>query len=749
MSAPLLGQVAVDVSAQGLDRLFTYSVPPELASSLTPGQWVKVPFGPRKLAGLYLGPAPSAPEGVQVKPILGVLRELPPLPPKLVELALWLTDRYLCTLVHALRLLVPTEARKEQVRTQYVTHVGLAVTPAEALAAAEAAARRSPWQANVLRHLAALPAAQTSLPELLAALGDGARPAVKTLQQKGLLRSEEVARRRDPFAGSSARTAAIPELMPEQEQVLVAIESERANPFGRQPVLLHGVTGSGKTEVYLRAIAQTLAEGRQSIVLVPEIALTPQLVGRFRGRFGGEVAVLHSALSVGERYDEWQRIRRAEVRIVVGARSAIFAPFDNVGLIILDEEHEHTYKQESPAPLYHAREVAMKRAELEDALLVLGSATPALESYRAAERGAMRLAAMPHRVDDRPMPPVRLVDMRYELRAGNRSIFSAALRDALQETIAAGQQAILFLNRRGYHTFVLCRACGEAIECPNCAVAMTYHLGDRHLACHYCDHKEPVPTICPKCKSKQIKYLGAGTERVEAELKELLPNVKALRMDVDTTRTKGAHAAILGAFERGEAQVLVGTQMIAKGLDFPNVTLVGVILADTILNLPDFRAAERTFQLVTQVAGRAGRGDLAGRVLVQTYDPEHFALQSAATHDYIGFYRQDIKSREMLNYPPYGSLIRLVVAGPVEVDVVQAASRLGRIMQEVPGDLLGPAPAPLARVKGQYRHHLMLKGPDRDAMTAAVRAAFARDGGAWRSSKEVKLTIDVEPLSVL
>jgi primosomal protein N' (replication factor Y) len=483
---------------------------------------------------------------------------------------------------------------------------------------------------------------------------------------------------------------------------------------------------------------------------VPEIALTPQMIGRFRARFGAAVAVLHSALSAGEKFDEWQRIRRGDVSIVVGARSAIFAPFDNVGLIIIDEEHEHSYKQESPAPCYHAREVAEERARLEGGLLVLGSATPALESFYKAQTGFYRMVSMLHRVEIRPMPEVTLVDMRSELHGGNKSIFSRPLQEALDQTMAAGEQAILFLNRRGYNTFIMCRNCGEAVTCPNCAVAMTYHLGDNHLACHYCDHVTRVPLVCPSCGSKQIRHMGAGTEKVEEELHRLYPHIRVARMDVDTTRRKGSHAAILKLFGEHKVDVLVGTQMIAKGLDFPDVTLVGVILADTSLNLPDFRAAERTFQLVTQVAGRAGRALKPGRVLVQTYQPEHYSLQAAQHHDFATFFDREMNFRREQQYPPFSELIRMVVSGEEEAKVIETAQSIADLLRagRLSGEVLGPAPAPLAKLRGQFRHHLVIKGSDLTCMTREVRSAFAA-GGKWRKGKDTRLSVDVGPVSIL
>lgn len=739
----------MDVTAEGTDRLFTYAVPPGLAGRLIPGQWLRVPFGPRRLVGLYVGTAERPPEGVRsLKEVTGLLPDVPPIPATLVQLARWTADRYLSTFPAALRLLLPAEARRQEVHTLKSTSYRLAVADLESVL--EGISRRAPRQAELLRFIA-MKGGESTRPELLRALGESIDGAIKAALQKGWLVAGAVARRRDPFAGESVAPVAPPELTPEQAAALDSIQQELiAPPAFRQPVLIHGVTGSGKTELYLRAIAAVRKTGKQAICLVPEISLTPQMIHRFRSRFGGEVAVLHSALSAGEKFDEWQRIRRGQVSIVVGARSAVFAPFENVGLIIIDEEHEQSYKQDSPSPAYHAREVAAERARLEGALLVLGSATPALESFHKARSGEYRLVSLEHRVDDRPMPAVTLVDMREELRSGNRSIFSTALQEALSQTLAAKEQVILFLNRRGYNTFIMCRTCGEAVQCPNCAVALTYHLGDQHLACHYCDHQARVPTTCPKCGSKAIRHMGAGTERVEEELHHLYPEIRIARMDVDTTRRKGSHAAILKRFANHEVDVLVGTQMIAKGLDFPDVTLVGVVLADTSLNLPDFRAAERTFQLVTQVAGRAGRGLKPGRVLVQTYQPEHSALLAAAEHDYRRFFQEEIAFRKQLDYPPFAHIIQMVVAGEEEGPVAETASAIHQLLVQgrFSGGILGPGPAPLARLRGRYRYHLILKGDEIGRMAREVRAAFA-SGGRWRKSKNVTLSVDVDPLSIL
>ncbi|BDG60659.1 replication restart helicase PriA [Caldinitratiruptor microaerophilus] len=755
--APRYARVAVDLAAAGADRLFTYSVPDPLRGRLAPGAWVSVPFGRRQILGCYVEPAPAAPPGVEVRPLGEIVTGLPPVPPALLDLARWVAGRYLCPLAAALRLLIPAGARRGEVRPRRRAALALAVG---AEAAAEAAARlgsRAPRQAAVLRTLLGA-GGPVPLEALERTVGGDARGAAAALVRGGLVRRVDLPVRRDPLGPEGAvetEPASPPALTPAQAAAVAKVEEALAAPPPRQPVLLHGVTGSGKTEVYLEAIARVVAAGRQAIVLVPEIALTPQTVARFRARFTGRVAVLHSALSPGERFDEWLRIRRGEVDIAVGARSAVFAPFERLGLIVVDEEHEATYKQDE-VPRYHAREVAEERARREGALVLLGSATPALETFWRAREGRVALVRLPERVRGRPLPPVEIVDMRAELRSGRAGLFSRRLEEALGDALARGEQAILFLNRRGFHTFALCRACGEAVTCPRCSVALTLHRPARtgaYMACHYCGHRQPPPSACPRCGSPSIRLLGSGTERVEAELARLFPRARVVRLDVDTTRRRGSHARILGALAQGRADVLVGTQMVTKGLDLPGVTLVGVVLADTTLRLPDFRAAERTFQLIAQVAGRAGRGDRPGRVVVQTYQPDHFAVRTAAAHDYDSFFEQEAAWRRLMGYPPFAEFVRLVFAGPAEAEVAASADAATRLLEAeaaaAPAEILGPVPAPLALLRGLYRYHVVLKGPDRDGLVRAVRAALGGPPSRWRRGREVRLTVDVGPYSML
>jgi primosomal protein N' (replication factor Y) len=512
-------------------------------------------------------------------------------------------------------------------------------------------------------------------------------------------------------------------------------------------IVLDGVTGSGKTEVYLQAIERVVAQGDDACVLVPEISLTPQTVGRFRARFGDDVAVLHSRLSAGERFDQWDLVRRGEAHIVVGARSALFAPLARPKLIVIDEEHESSYKQGS-APRYHAREVAEEIAARTGAVLVLGSASPSMEARRHCETGRWQRVAMPERATGLGLPPVTVVDMAAEFADGHRSMFSRPLADALRSVAQAGEKAVLFLNRRGFASFLLCRECGFVPECGSCAVSMTYHEVGTRLQCHHCGARQPVPAECPRCSSPYLRQFGAGTQRVEAELAQLLDGFPVVRMDADTTRGKGGHERALVAFETLPAGILLGTQMIAKGLDYPEVTLVGVINADTTLHLPDFRAGERTYQVLEQVAGRAGRGRREGRVVIQTYWADHPAILAAATHDPARFYREEEIVRRELGYPPFGRLVNMLVWGKEAAAVAEASRGLfDALASEVPDtwQLLGPSPAPLSRVKGVWRWHVLVKSP----VDADISALVGKGLQKARRVEGVSMVADVDPVDLL
>lgn len=581
--------------------------------------------------------------------------------------------------------------------------------------------RSAPKQLAVFKHLYGVEQ-PVIVSELNKRFSTSIYSAVQGLEKKGLVKVEILEVFRNPLAHKRFTSTVPPKLTGEQRKVVGEL-MDLFRSGGHRVALLHGITGSGKTEVYMRLIEHVVQGGKQVIVLVPEIALTPQMVERLYSRFGGQIAVLHSRLSSGERYDEWRRIKLNKSKIIVGARSAVFAPVQNLGLIILDEEHENTYKQ-SDSVHYHAREVAIERARLNSCPVVLGSATPSIESYYLAQKGVYSLHKMNARVGKSLLPKVHLIDMREELKVGNRTIFSRMLRDEMGKALAEKEQIILFMNRRGFSTFLLCRECGYRVKCRNCDVSMTYHLPGRILNCHYCGYSTPAPNLCPSCGGRAIRHFGTGTQRIEEEVKKVYPEANVGRLDLDSTSRKGSHEQILNQFKSGCTDILIGTQMVAKGLDFPKVGLVGVMAADTALNFPDFRSAERTFQLLTQVAGRAGRGDKEGRVVVQTYNPDHYSIVAAANHDYDGFFEQEIVFREQLNYPPFSKLVRILVSGSVENQVAKAANDLASILRgnlSEGEELLGPTPAPLLKIRERFRWHMVLKGNRTDRLLLAAK----------------------------
>jgi len=630
----------------------------------------------------------------------------------------------------------PPSARARQVRV-----VELAARPEEIARYCRERGRRAPARTSVLQA-----AAQHGglTPRELATRAGVSTSVVQSLVKQGLLRALSRTMRRVPWAEAVGRASPPPTLTSDQSAAVKAIsDAVEAGRF--ESFLLFGITASGKTEVYLRVLEQVLARGRQAIVLMPEISLTAQAVEIYRARFGDRVAIVHSALSVGERWDEWQRIREGEAGVVIGARSALFAPTRALGLIVVDEEHETSYKQEQ-APRYHAREVAVKRAELSACPVVLASATPALESFHAAEAGRHRLLRLPTRVEDRPLPKVHIVDMREA--APRPAILSPRLRQAIGSRLSSGEQVILFLNRRGYATFLLCPACGEAVRCPECGVSLTYHRAEREVRCHHCALARPAPNLCARCGGHNIRFSGFGTERVEKELAEIFPQARSGRLDRDTTAEKGSHLRIVSRFRSAETNVLIGTQMVAKGFDFPGVTLVGVVSADTSLNLPDFRAAERTFQLLTQVSGRSGRGEKKGEVIVQTFRPEHYSVTAAARQDYEGFYRQEVESRRELSYPPFSQLANLVISAEQESEARGRAERLAELLRgHRPADeleVLGPAAAPIAKLRGRHRWHLLARARPGE-LHLALREALSQVGD-WVA---MGLTVDVDPVSLM
>ena len=738
-------KVIVDITAEALDRRFAYEIPDGMALQI--GQRVLVPFGPRKLEGYVLDFSDHVDmDESKIRKVIRPLESYAAILPEMIELAHWMHDRYHCTLSEALRQMIPAQRRQEKVREKTIRMARLLIDASQLEEAIERRTRAS-RQREVL---IALKDGPKSTPEL------GQSAAVAQLEKKGLIEIFEEEVRRKPYKAIDERRVADPILTGAQKAAVEAICGALDGDGGR--FLLHGVTGSGKTEIYISAIRHAAKMGRTAIVLVPEIALTPQMVDWFRARFGDDAAVLHSSLSAGERYDEWRRIRTGEARVAIGARSCVFAPMENLGLVIVDEEHENTYKSDR-RPCYDARDIAQFRAGQAGAVLILGSATPSIATYMRSmpnvrPENRLTLLELHERVWGRKLPDVEVVDMRRELALGNKSMFSASLQEALGACFAQKKQAILFLNRRGHSTFVSCRSCGYVERCDQCDVTLTYHQFEDRLRCHYCDQVRRPPSTCPSCGSQFIKYFGVGTQKVEEEVRKLFPSVRALRMDMDTTRGKDMHEQILSAFRRGEAQILIGTQMIAKGLDFPNVTLVGVVAADMTLNLPDYRSAERTFQLITQVAGRAGRADFPGRVVVQTYDPDHYAIELAARQDYRAFYHKEALNRKRGLYPPYTVMARLLVTAQEEEDAQREAARL----EELLGDFLNAhqlqrdavqmraLEAPIKRIRGESRYMVFIKLYARGAVDEVLiyMEQLAREG-----SQMARIEMEVNPTNML
>ena len=747
------GPFAGIVFNRPLDRVFSYKVPARLAAVVRPGHRVKVPLGKgnRPEIGYCVRVDDALPEGVdpsKVKEVVEVLDNPPLIDGAMLELTKWMAGYYACAWGQALDAVVPAGVKK-QAGTRIGTYLVVPEETRERYDQLKLSAKQAEVLATLMCSEEPLTAADVGR---LAKCGPG---PVAALQKLGLLHTVKRRLRKKVVGGdvaeadgpSDAAARPRPPLTAEQSEVLdrlaPALEGDGFATF-----LIHGVTGSGKTEVYLSAIERVVARGREAIVLVPEISLTPQTIRRFKRRFP-RVAVLHSHLGDAERHRHWQSIAAGEVEVVVGARSAVFAPARNLGLIVIDEEHESTFKQET-VPRYHARDVAVKRAQLERVPVLLGSATPALETWRNAELGRYTRLALNERVGNRPMPEVALIDLRHEKPpiAG----LSETLRGAMSRALDDGGQVILLLNRRGFHTFVLCPnpACGQVLKCDACDVALTFHKGRKLLVCHACDAERPRPQACPSCRAPNLHYGGIGTERLEKEVVLSFPGRVVRRMDSDTMRSPGSHEAVLSAFKAGEVHILLGTQMIAKGLDFPNVTLVGVVNADTSLHMPDFRAAERTFQLVAQVAGRTGRGDRPGRVLVQTCSPDEPAIACAVHHDYLGFIAHELPQREAYGMPPFRRLVRVIARGPEERAVRDFIEALTSALRDAapPGGVvkvLGPAPAPVLKIRNLYRYHARLVAPGPKPLQDLLHAVTP----TVPVPRGVELAIDVDPVSML
>ena len=727
----MYAEIIVDIAAEQVDRVFTYSIPEGM--HLEPGMRVQVPFGPMKKDGFVIRLKEEADiEHARIKPVLSAPDDYPVLLPQLMALAQEIRQRYHCPLCEALRLMLPAEMRGNRVQIKTEEYVRLAI-PVDDVDEAIQRETRSKKRRLILTLLS--DGEMHSMEEMRSLVKD-ARQTLRAMAEKELVEIRMVEKLRAPYAAAPAKEADKP-LTDEQREVLG--ELIPALDGQQKPFLLHGVTGSGKTEVFIRLVREAVRRGRGAIILVPEIVLTPQMINWFKSRFGEAMAVLHSRLSAGERYDEWRRIRFGQARIVIGARSAVFAPVENLGVVIVDEEHEQSYLSQS-FPQYDARDIAMSRCKRENGVCLLASATPSIYSYAMARRGDYILLEMPHRILNRPLPEVHMADMREELRLGNKSMFSGILKEKLDKCIKSGQQAMLFINRRGYASSVNCRKCGETIRCSRCDVSMTYHSWDKTLRCHYCGGVQAMPRQCPACESTYIRPMGTGTQKVEEELKKMYPGVGIIRMDMDTTTGKNAHFEMVNQFRAGKAQILLGTQMIAKGLDFPQVTVVGALMADMSLNFPDYRAAERTFQLLVQVAGRAGRGEKPGEVVIQTYQPEHYALLSAVRQDYRGFFLNEFERRKKALYPPFTMMVRFLCDDKEMEKAMDAAERFKNEITCRFGNTalwrrilyMRADEAPISKIQDRARAQVLMKllnHKDTDRLIAAMQEMAREDWG--------------------
>lgn len=729
-------EVAVPVHVY---QTFTYRLPASLREKASVGMRIVVPLGKRRTIGYIIDLLTAPPAAInlaesEIKEAEQVLDLEPVVTPEVLQITQWVSEYYAAPWGEVIKAALPPASAKT--KQQRVVRLLNPSSPDKTTDA----------QQRVLKALEN----EGSLPlRALLAASSASISTIKTLEKKGVVEISSRDLRRDPLASASLPPVETFELTTAQSEVLKEIERPlRDGAYAA--FLLHGVTGSGKTEVYIRAMRICLELGRSAMMLVPEIVLTPVFSRRLRAHFGDQVAIFHSGLSKGERFDEWLRVKNQAARIVIGTRSGVFAPLANLGLVIVDEEHESTYRQQD-SPRYSGRDTAIVRAQKQSAVVILGSATPSLESFHNAHTGKYQFLRLPDRIANRPLAAARIIDMREVFeRYKQPRVFSDELLEAIQETHGRNEQSIMLLNRRGYSSFVLCRSCGETIVCPNCDVTLTYHRSERVLLCHYCNHRQPAPHVCPNCKGKYIYYVGQGTEQIEQLLGKLFPNLRIARIDRDTAR-RGHFEKTLADFSAGSIDMLVGTQMLAKGHDFPNVTLVGVVSVDAGLSLPDFRAAERTFQLITQVAGRAGRGDRAGQVLIQTYHPNHYALRHSCAQDYEGFYREEIRHRQNHSYPPFVALGSLLVHGKdlgrVRSDALALRKEMDLANKERTVRVLGPAPAPLARLKGEHRIQLLVKSTNRRELRRVIDAALTavtKQGANLRS-----INVEIDPVSIM
>lgn len=745
----MYADIIVDISHEKLDKTFQYAVPERLASEITEGTRVEVPFGNRRITGYVVGLTDAARYDIKkIKPVCAIVKEAAVIESQLIALAAWIRKNYGGTMNQALKTVLPV---KRMQKRREKKQVRLLVGANEALSLhAECERRHYTAQAKLLAEL--MECSTQSYTHLTKDLGISPS-VIRGFEEKGALKIEREAYYRNPVAHLCDKPYQI-RLNNEQQQIAQTILQEAAD--GRaHTFLLHGVTGSGKTEVYMELIAHAAQKGMQSIMLIPEIALTFQTVSRFYERFGDRVSILHSRLSPGERSDQLERARNGEIDIMIGPRSALFTPFSNLGFIIIDEEHENAYKSET-VPRYHAKEVAIARAQMTGASVVLGSATPSVDSYYRALSGEYRLLVMDRRAQKQALPDCEIADMRLELRAGNRSILSRRLQELIEERLAKKQQIMLFLNRRGMAGFVSCRACGSVLRCPHCDVSLSQHKHGR-LICHYCGYEIPMTDHCPSCGSSYIGAFKAGTQKIQELMAQRFPQARMLRMDYDTTRSKDSYEQILSAFSRHEADILIGTQMIVKGHDFADVTLVGILAADMSLNVSDYRAAERTFQLVTQAAGRAGRGKQPGTVVIQTYQPDHFSIKAAKAQDYQAFYQEEILYRRLMHYPPVWNMLHILAASKKREDAQACMDQIAAFIEAElkkagPGTIwkqlqvVGPSDAPIAKISDVYRKVLYMKHPQYEVLVKVkdFLEKKLRDLTEW---KKVSIQFDFNPMN--
>ncbi|CAH0242829.1 Primosomal protein N' [Peribacillus frigoritolerans] len=797
-----IASVIVDVPAKQTDREFDYRIPEKWNQVIKPGMRVIVPFGPRMVQGFVTGLKAKS-DFAKLRFIKEPMDLEPIINDELLQLGDWLTKEAMCFKISALQAMLPAamkakyekvikvvEDKKDQLppsiqnlfgkndslswkdviegenaslvqkemqngnleleynvknrlNKKTVRVIKSLLSPMELKEMASAISSHAKKQQELLQyfieHQEPIP-----LKELLELMNTSSG-TVKSLVSKGALAEMDQEVYRDPYENRVFEKS-IPFILTAEQTAALKPIQEKIHHDEHDVFLLYGVTGSGKTEVYLQAIASVIEKGKEAIMLVPEISLTPQTVKRFKERFGEQVAVMHSGLSVGEKYDEWRKIHRKEVKVVVGARSAVFAPFESLGLVIIDEEHESSYKQEE-TPRYHARDVAIERAKSYGCPVILGSATPTLESFARAKKNVYKLLTLSQRMNKNALPAVDIVDMREELRTGNRSMFSELLFTKLKDRLEKGEQTVLMLNKRGHSSFVMCRSCGLVINCPNCDISLTYHRFNDIMKCHYCGFEEGMPSVCPECESEHIRFFGTGTQKVEEELAKILPEARVIRMDVDTTSKKGSHERLLNAFGEGKADILLGTQMIAKGLDFPNITLVGVLSADTMLHLPDFRSSEKTFQLLTQVSGRAGRHQLPGEVVIQTYTPEHYSIELSALQDYDAFYEREMYLRRQSHYPPYYYVVLITVS---HEDLMKTVSVTEKITNYLGSRLnrdsvvLGPVASPISRINNRYRYQCLIKykrEPDLNQHLRTLLEHYQKE----TAQNHLQISIDLNP----